>query len=338
MKIKDQVKKLTRRGRSILLNNFWLKLISLLMAFTLWFIVTGGPKREESVSVRLGIERYIPEGWAVAAPYDSEVNLRLRGRGDDIARLLDPGEVNRLVTINLDPSQIELKKGIQRIRLETSDVSLPSGVEVLSIDPPNVLLQIDREVEEEKPVRVLVSGSPREGFRLIGEPVADPARITVTGAKSLVDSIVEVEANVSLTDRDVNNSVIAVTLNRNPLLRYSSNAVEVALDIVEVSERRMISIGPENFDFADGPGQFAVSVDPQAIVLTIEGPASWIRTLQPSDVRMTLNRQIVENLDSRTAVSFSPDLVTFTSSVRRDLVSIKANPSEFYVVVTENQN
>ena len=47
------------RLREIVLHNFWLKVISLLMAFTLWYYVTGGPRREETISVPLDL--HVPD-------------------------------------------------------------------------------------------------------------------------------------------------------------------------------------------------------------------------------------------------------------------------------------
>ena len=337
MESKEQGQHFWRRARALLLNNIWLKLISLLMAFTLWFIVTGGPKREEMISIRLGLERYVPAGWAIASSYDDEAILRVRGRDDGISRLLDPGAVNRLVSINIPSSAIEPKRGVQRIQLNTSDVSLPSGVEVLTIDPSVVLLQLDRVATAQKPVRIVVEGTPKQGFRLIGEPVADPAEITVTGASSIIESIDHVEAQVSLNERGKNDGVAAITLQRNPLVRYSSNAVEVALDIVEVNDTRTLTLNPHNFIYSDGASSYTVDVDPLEIVLTVEGPSTWVAALRPEEIQLVLNPRLVTSLARRTSVSFSEDMVSFIRPVRRELVSLRANPAEFVVVVSEVQ-
>jgi len=334
MSFQSQMKEFLTRARRAAINNLWLKLISLLMAFTLWFIVTGGAKMEETIQVRHGLERFVPDGWAIAATMDRELELRVRGRDDNVIRLLDPGEVNRLVTINIDPGLIQPKKGVQRIELTANNVSLPSGVEVLEVRPSTVLMQIDSVVSQVKPVRVAVVGQPREGFRLLGEPVVDPAVVTVTGAQQIVESVREIVAEVSLDDRGKDDGVAAVTLQRIPLLSYSENAVEIALDIVEISDTRSCTIDASNFDFRDGAESFAVDVDPMQIVLSIDGPFSWINALQPEEIRIVISRQLVENLDRRTPISFSPDLVVFTSPVRTELVQIRANPSDFFVVVS----
>ena len=337
METKEKRVQFWQRARAVLLNNFWLKLISLLMALTLWFIVTGGPKREEMISIRLGLERYVPAGWAIASSYDDEAILQLRGRDDGISRLLDPGAVNRLVSINIASSAIEPKRGVQRIQLNTSDVSLPSGVEVLSIDPSVVLLQLDQVATAEKPVRIVVEGTPKQGFRMIGEPVADPAEITVTGAQSLVDSIEFVEARVSLNERGLNDGVAAITLQRNPLVRYSSNAVEVALDIVENNESRSFTLNPQNFIYRDGTSSYTVDVDPLEIVLTVEGPSTWVNTLRPEEIQMVLTPRLVTALGRRTPVTFNEGMVSFVRPVRRELISVQANPAEFVVVVSQAQ-
>jgi hypothetical protein len=335
MALSKQTKGWLARARGALLDNLGLKLISLLMAFTLWFIVTGGTKLEEVIQVRHGLERYVPEGWAIASPIERELELRVRGREDNVTRLLNPVEVNRLVTINIDPGQIKAQKGVQRIELNASNVSLPSGVEVLEVNPPTVLIQLDRVISQEKPVRVVVTGEPRAGFRLLGKPVAEPASVTVSGAQQVVESIREVVADVSLEDRGKDDGVAAVTLQRNPLLSYSVNAVEVALDIVEVNETRSFTINASNFEFRNGNESFKFDIDPLEIVLYIEGPATWLDELKPEEIRIMLNRQIVGELDRRILINFSPSLVSYTRPVRTDLVTIRANPSEFHVLVSQ---
>lgn len=332
--MKLQIKDLLVRTKRAVLNNFLLKLISVLMAFTLWFIVTGGTKMEETIQVRHGLERFVPDGWAIAAPMDRELELHVRGRDDSVIRLLDPGEVSRLVTINIDPGLIQPKKGVQRIELNANNVSLPSGVEVLDVRPSTVLMQIDSVISREKPVRVAVTGEPREGYRLNGEPVVEPAVVTVTGAQQIVDSIREILAEVSLDDRGMDDGVAAVTLRRIPLLNYSENAVEVALDIVEINETRAFTIDASNFDFRDGADRLSVDVDPMQIVLNITGPTSWINELRPGEIRIMLDRDLVENLDRRTPITFRSDLVVFSRPARSDLVEIRANPNDFHVIVS----
>jgi hypothetical protein len=337
MALSKQIGEILARTWSVMLDNLWLKLISLLMAFTLWFIVTGGTKLEETIQVRHNLERYVPDGWAIATPIERELELRVRGRDDSVAKLLDPGEVNRLVTINVDPGFIQPKKGVQRIELNASNVSLPSGVEVLEVNPSTMLIQIDRIVSQQKPVRLVVSGEPRAGYRLLGKPVVEPATVTVSGAQQLVETIRDVVAAVSLDDRGKDDSVVAVTLQRNPLLSYSVNAVEVALDIVEVNEMRSFTINASNFEFRGGNEGYLFDVDPKQIVLYIEGPTSWINALQPEEIRLSLNRQTIGELNRRTLINFNQSLVTFTKPVRMELVTITANPSEFHLIVTSRQ-
>jgi hypothetical protein len=129
--------------------------------------------------------------------------------------------------------------------------------------------------------------------------------------------------------------VAAVTLQRNPLLSYSVNAVEVALDIVEVNETRSFTINASNFEFRNGNESFKFDIDPLEIVLYIEGPATWLDELKPEEIRIMLNRQIVGELDHRILINFSPSLVSYARPVRTDLVTIRANPSEFHVLVSQ---
>ncbi len=315
------------------------------MAFVLWFIVTGGPRMEEIISARLALERFIPDGWAVASPYYSRIELRLRGRHGEILKLLDPAIANALITINIDPSQIREERGVQRISLDAGNVSLPFGVEVLEVSPRMVPLQIDRLITMTVPVRIVSTGKPEEGYRLLGEPAVDPDHVEVTGAKQLVEQIETVAANLSLENKDPNDRLVVVPLDRNPLLRYNPRSVEVILDIVEENEQRRITVNPSNFVYGSGEEPVAVDVDPQEIVLIIEGPRSWVQSLEPAEVRILLNPEEVADSGERVRLEFRQEMVFYVGETERsrpqreELITIEANsgrqnPSEFYVTVT----
>ena len=331
-------KSLAARLRRMLLDNIWLKLISLLMAFTLWYIVTGGPQREETIGVRLSLERFLPEGWALAGSHIDRVDLRLRGRYEEIGRLMEPEAANRLVSINLDRSQIQRREGVQRIRLDASNLSLPFGVEVLELSPNAIPLQLDEEVTRRNiEVRLQVSGAPLDCYRVAGEPAVEPQRVDVTGARRLVELLQFVTADVSYEGRAPADRIAVVPINREPLLRYSHRTVEATLDIVERDdEERTFAIGAPNFVYGNGGQSVEISIDPAEPRITILGPCAWVRSLQAGEITIRLSEESVRIDGGRALIEFAPEMVVFERPPPRpEAVTVSANPGRFHVVVRQ---
>lgn len=118
--------------KRLLLHNWWLKLLSLALAYALWAIVTQAPPVEMRVSVPVEVA-HVPAGLTVAEQTPARVELQLRG-SESLLRRLDPEEVG----VVLDLSQATA--GNQEFRLAAGNVDVPPGIEVLRIVPAEVRL------------------------------------------------------------------------------------------------------------------------------------------------------------------------------------------------------
>lgn len=118
--------------KRLLLHNWWLKLLSLALAYALWAIVTQAPPVEMRVSVPVEVA-HVPAGLTVAEQTPARVELQLRG-SESLLRRLDPEEIG----VVLDVSQAGV--GNQEFRLEAGNVDVPPGIEVLRIVPAEVRL------------------------------------------------------------------------------------------------------------------------------------------------------------------------------------------------------
>lgn len=123
-----------KRLRQLLLNNWWLKLLSLALAYGLWSVVTQAPPVEVRLSVPLEF-RHVPDGLDIQGELPTRVRLHLRG-SENRVRTLQPEEV--AVFINLNTAL----PGHYRFTLDARNAEVPPGVEVLSLYPDEVELDL----------------------------------------------------------------------------------------------------------------------------------------------------------------------------------------------------
>jgi YbbR domain-containing protein len=184
-----------RVGKS-LLKNIELKIVALLFACLLWFIIVNisdpvTPTTFSNIPVTLSnMDIITNQGKTLQMLYGSEtVNVTIHATrsareaisSDNIVATADISqmELNTLVPITVTVPGFD--------EMIVSAVANPSNLQVLIED-------IERRTF---PVIANVTGRPAEGY-VVGETTATPETITITGAETLVDSIgrVEVRANV----------------------------------------------------------------------------------------------------------------------------------------------
>jgi YbbR domain-containing protein len=120
--------------RGALLNNWWLKLLSLGLAYALWLVVTQAPPVEIGVSVPLEL-RHLPSHLQVAGEIPTRVHVHLHG-SESRLRLLPAEEIG--VVVNLSGAT----PGSHNFRLRAEDVEVPAGIEVVRIIPEDVELEL----------------------------------------------------------------------------------------------------------------------------------------------------------------------------------------------------
>ena len=120
--------------KQLLLHNWWLKLLSLGLAYALWAVVTQAPAAEIRLSVPLELQQ-VPAGLQVAGEIPTQVHLHLRGPESRL-RTLQPQEVGVVLDLR------KATPGNHVFRLTAAAVEVPPGVEVVRIIPEEVRLEL----------------------------------------------------------------------------------------------------------------------------------------------------------------------------------------------------
>ena len=160
-------------------QNAGLKLISLLLAIGLWFVVSRSPVVE--VVMKVPIEfRKVPDNLEIDSASFTEAQIRVRGP----ERLL-----NRLratdVSAHVDLSSVV--PGTRTFDL-TSNVSVPYGLDVVQVNPTQFQLSFDDRMVRTVEVHPRVTGNFAQGMR-VARIAADPPSVVITGPRRRVENV-----------------------------------------------------------------------------------------------------------------------------------------------------
>jgi YbbR domain-containing protein len=166
--------------KRVFVQNFGLKLISLLLAAGLWLVVARDPVAE--VELRVPIEFHnVPEKLEIDSASFTEAQVRVRGPGRLIRRL-------RSNDVRAEIDLSDVRPGSRTFDLTSRNISVPQNFEVVQIVPGQFQLSFDNRTRRSVEVRPRVTGNFAQGKR-IAQVVAEPASIMISGPNRRVEAV-----------------------------------------------------------------------------------------------------------------------------------------------------
>lgn len=162
-------------------HNFGLKLLSLLLAAGLWFMIARDEQAAE-VAIRAPIVfQHVPQQLEISSESVPEAQIRVRG----------PERMIRQLKTNEVEAEIDLagvQSGERTFDLTSRQVRHPRDIEIVQIVPSQLHLAFDTRASREVEIRPRVTGNFASGEQIV-KVDSDPARITITGPKRHVERI-----------------------------------------------------------------------------------------------------------------------------------------------------
>jgi len=184
----------------MLLNNIFLKVLSVILAISMWLIVATSEYDQIQFSVPVKL-RNVPDS-RVAVTDENLINVTLRG-----PRLILNSLSYNDINVEIDVSNFT--SHTTEYRIKDSDISIPSGVEVVRVSPPSVNITIDNIISKKVDVSPFFVGEPAKGFKVHTLEIK-PSAVVVEGAATLLNNITTIETlpiNLSGKFKKVNYSV-----------------------------------------------------------------------------------------------------------------------------------
>lgn len=211
--------------------NFIVLILCFICSIALWFYVQDydSPTYEKTFTgIKVGI---IGEsgGLSVLSGYDGEVDITVKGRRSDINRLYSDD-----IVAQIDISGVS---SAGNVKLPVT-VIVPNGLTVSKLSSSEFWLYIDKTATASVPVVVRHTGYSNEGL-IIGNPVASPSTVTVTGPAGELEKIAQayceldigkIDASVEATGgfvlRDASGNVID-----NPYVTVSEMVLSIKIPV-----------------------------------------------------------------------------------------------------------
>jgi YbbR domain-containing protein len=167
--------------RRWVLHNFWLKILSLLLATGLWLAISPDQEPAE-VAVRVPIEfRNVPAGLEISSAAIPEAQIRVRGPERMIREL-------RSTDIHAELQLADAKTGERTFDLTAQQIRLQRNLTVVQVVPGQVHLSFDTRLTREVEIHPLVTGNFAAGEQ-VGKILVDPEKIKITGPQHHVELV-----------------------------------------------------------------------------------------------------------------------------------------------------
>jgi YbbR domain-containing protein len=163
------------------IHNFGLKILSLLLASGMWFMISRDEQPAE-VAIRVPIVfENVPPGLEISSESIPETQIRVRG----------PERMIRQLKTNDVQAEIDLagaKNGDRTYDLTSREVRHPRDIEVVQVVPSQLHLSFDTRMTRQVDVHPRVTGVFATGEQIV-KVDADPPRIAITGPRHHVELI-----------------------------------------------------------------------------------------------------------------------------------------------------
>lgn len=166
--------------RRVVVQNFFLKLVALLLAVGLWLAVARSPIAEVEVHVPIEF-RNLPDNLEIDSASFTEAQVRLRGP-ERVIHGLQPADVRAEVDLS------NVQPGERTFDLTARHVHAPQDLEVVQIIPGQFHLSFDTRDTRTIDIRPRVTGNFASGMH-VAQVIADPPNIMVMGPRGRVEAL-----------------------------------------------------------------------------------------------------------------------------------------------------
>lgn len=224
------------------IGNWSLRLLSLFLAFVLWWVVSAPrrePVSERAFAAPLSLLR-MPRDLVITTPVPDTVTVRLSGRVSDLRAV---SSQNLEVTLDLKAAQ----PGDATVTLLPRAINVPPEIEVISIDPNQLHFRIEQIRQKVVPIRPFLAGPPPAGY-VVGDVTLNPGFAVVSGPASQIRKLSEVATErIIMTGRTETFVQNVAVVSDSPLIRIV-NPLTVDVSVPLAPETEATTTEPSGAD------------------------------------------------------------------------------------------
>ena len=254
--------------RRFFTENAGLKVISLVLAVSLWLFVVGEETSEIGISIPVEIIN-VPPALVVTNDVIEDINVRVSGPRRLIRRLANES-LSRIIDLQ------DAQAGIINFEIAPEDLSLPHGTKVTRLSPTNVTLQLEKIEQKRLNILPILQGTPLAGYEVISVRFI-PAKITVsgpTGALASLDTLWTKPINVEKKSESFKQPV-AIDLSLHQITALNKEPVQVEVTI----DQRVISRSYEAIPVKIINSTRVYELKPKQVSVLVMGPVKLLASL-----------------------------------------------------------
>jgi YbbR domain-containing protein len=301
-------------------ENIGIKLVALVLGLLLWFHVATEKEYHHEVTLPVTGVLLTEELTLSREPPDSlMVAVSASGK-----QLLRQGWQRRGVRINAN----KFSAGRHQLTLSTANVSLvdPDGEVVLDkvVSPTSVNLVVDRIAVDTVPVTLDLTPLTDEGYAVKSISKPEPARVAITGPRSIIGSIQTVFTE-SKTLSKLRNSVELTLPLVSPEaygIEVDPDSVQARIEIVPVRTRIIEDVPVAVFN---APVDSTAVANPPYVQVTITGPPEEVEDLPPGSVVLSADYNDITE-DGYVPVDYDVPVGIKVKRIQPDSVRIVVRP------------
>tara|TARA_B100000212_G_scaffold28104_1_gene18570 strand:+ start:193 stop:1164 length:972 start_codon:yes stop_codon:yes gene_type:complete len=153
--------------------------------------------------------------------------------------------------------------------------------------PNRIKISLDDYSSKSVPIISNLHIKPAPGFIMVGNQIIKPEKIDIAGPKkelALINHIETINDTISGLTSFYSGEIKTKSLGR--LIEYSTNSVEISLDIQDISERIIVDVPVKIVNI---PKKIRVFPSPQTVSLTVIGGINQISNLNPNDIKVIVD-------------------------------------------------
>jgi YbbR domain-containing protein len=303
--------------RQLFIENYKIKLFSLVCALVLWFYVNLDNEYEHTFYISVKTINQSTDKILVE-PLPETIPVRFQGRG---MAFINPKFRTQHFELDLSqyPDNAQIIPALDMIKSEQSrDEVKPIQI----MYKKNISLSYDRFITKTVPVIGRLGIKPAEGHTQVGDIIFMPDSVTIQGAAKQINSIsaIYTESRSLQASRSVQGE-IRLSDSTAAFRDHTANSVRFFADIQRIGERMFVDVPVVVSGYPDGEKITAV---PSTFSIKLQGGVEVLKELKREDIVATIDYQNRHRYGRRIpALIHVPQSVSFT----------EVNPKDFELLV-----
>lgn len=319
------IKKILKSIFKFLTSDWKVKLAAVLIAFTLWAVVSANEQRINLLPYEFPVEiRNVNENYSASVNVD-KVKIRVASDRSTFQQITSD---KIRVYVDLAAKQ----KGTYDMSVEAS--STLSNVEIVDITPATILVTVEELVQKEVLVQVVLEGTVASG-KNVASTTPEITIATVKGPKAQINQIKEVRGLIKLNNQSQDFSekvtLLAIDNQNNPVstIKTIPDSTNVIVKVIDLENIKSVPIKISTSGKVSSGHYISEDLKAEPAIVNITGEPTRLKTINSINTETIningLNQTTIElvNLIIPNGISIEHDIskVNVTITLQRADIS-----------------